>query len=245
MKSVRNYAKLVNELINLNTSFKIEIIGYVNYDKIYPILALKYISKIAQKTIIITAGQHGDENFAVSTLLKWLKQPIMIPDFNYYIFPIINPFGYEKNRRTNGNRQDTNNDSNFIKDSKVPELAVLYEQFPQTADYILDIHGDTGKDQVYCYEHKSENLPSVAENALLVNDNLIPYLRTKTIYKIPMVNGVIVPPKEDIGIEAFLERLGIQYSLTLELPGKFDGQKRAEGGVAIINSILKNLKGVK
>jgi len=245
MKTVRSYSKLITELINLNLPYKIELIGYLNYDKIYPMLSLKSISKMANKTIIITSGQHGDEYFAVNVLLKWLKQPIMFSDLNYYVFPICNPWGYTFNRRTNGNRQDTNNDTNFIKDSKVPELAILYEAFPQNVDLVLDIHGDTGKSECYIYEHKSESLPSIAEKALLENDNLIPYLKTKTIYKIPVNNGVIIPPKEDIGIEAFLEKLGVQYSLTLELPGKCDGQKRAEGGVAIINSILKNFKEIK
>lgn len=245
MKSIRNYNKIITEILNLNLPYRIELIGFVTYDKIYPMIGLKSISKMANKTIIITAGQHGDESFGVSTLIKWMKQPILFSDFNYYIYPIINPFGYEKSRRTNGNRQDTNNDINFCKDSKVPELAILFEQFPQNCDLILDIHGDTGKDAVYCYEHKSENLPSIAEPALIENDTLLPYLRTKTIYKIPITNGVILPPKCDIGIEAVLEKLGVQYSLTLELPGKHDGQKRAEGGIAIINSILKNFKGIK
>jgi predicted deacylase len=246
MKTVRNYNKLVTEIINLNLPYRIEIIGYVTYfNKIYPLLALKYISKMANKTIIITSGQHGDEPFAVTTLLTWLKQPIMFPDFNYYIFPVINPWGYAFSRRSNGNRQDTNNDANFIKDSKVPELGILYEQFPHSVDLILDIHGDTGKDQVYCYEHKAESLPSIAEKVLIENDNLLPYLKTKTIYKIPVNNGVIVPPKYDIGIEGFLEKLGVQYSITIELPGKCEGQKRTAGGIAIINSILKNFKEIK
>ena len=246
MKTVRSYNKLVTEIINLNLPYKIEIIGHVIYEeKVYPILALKYISKMANKSIIITSGQHGDENFAVTVLLKWLKQPILFPDLNYYVFPICNPWGYAFDRRTNGARQDTNNDINFVKDSKVPELAILFDQFPQSADLILDVHGDTGKSEVYCYEHKSENLPSIAEKAMIENDNLIPYLKTKTIYKIPVTNGVIIPPKEDIGIEGVLEKLGVQYSLTLELPAKFDGQKRAEGGVAIINSIFRHFKEIK
>jgi len=243
MKTVRSYNKLVNEIINLTLPYRIEIMGYVTYfDKIYPLLALKHISKMTTKTIIITSGQHGDEYYAVNILLKWLRQPILFADFNFYIFPIINPFGYEKNRRTNGNRQDTNNDANFIKDSKVPELAILYESFPQTADLVLDIHGDTGKEQTYCYEHKAEHLPSIAEKALIENDIIIPYLKTKTIYKVSVNNGVITPPKYDIGIEGFMEKLGVSYTITLELPGKYDGQKRAEGGIAIINSLLKNFK---
>jgi len=245
MKSVRNYNKIVTEIINLNTSFKIELIGYLNYDKIYPMLSLKYISKMNNKTVIITSGQHGDEPFAITTLLKWIRQPIQFPEFNYYIFPVCNPYGYEKSYRDNGNRQDTNNDANFVKDSKVPELAILYENFPQTVDLILDLHGDTGKEKCYGYEHRSESLPSIAEKALIENDNLLPYERTKTIYKVPLHNGILTPPKWDVGIEGFMEKLGVEYTITLELPGKFDGQKRTEGGIAIINSILRHFKEVK
>jgi predicted deacylase len=246
MKTVRSYSKLVNEIINLNLPFKIEIIGYITYfKKVYPMLAFKHTSKMANKTIMITSGQHGDEPFAVTTLLKWVKQPILFPDFNYYIFPIINPFGYEKNCRDNGAEQDTNEEENFVKDSKVIELAILFDQFPQTADLILDIHGDTGKEAVYCYEHKAENLPSIAEKALIENDLALPYLRNKTIDKNKIVNGVVIPPKEDIGIEGYMEKLGVTYTITIELPGKFDGQKRTEGGIAILNSILKNFKEIK
>jgi hypothetical protein len=245
MKTVRSYNKIVTELINLNLPYKIELIGYLNYDKIYPMLSLKYISKMNNKTVIITSGHHGEEFYAVNVLLKWLRQPIILPEFNYYVFPVCNPFGYEKNFRNNSNNQETNNDTHFIKDSKVPELAILFEEFPRTADLILDIHGDVSKKGVYCYEHKSENLPSIATKALIDNDNIIPYLRTKTIYGTPLKEGVIIPPKYDIGVEGFLEKLGIQYSLALELPGVFDGQKRAEGGVNIINSILKNFKEIK
>jgi hypothetical protein len=154
-------------------------------------------------------------------------------------------YGYAHNKRNNANNQETNNDTHFMKDSKVPELKILFEEFPRTADLIIDIHGDVSKTGVYCYEHKSENLPSIATKALVDNDIIIPYLRTKTIYGTPLKEGVIIPPKYDIGVEGFLEKLGIQYSLALELPGKMEGQKRAEGGIAIINSILKNFKEIK
>lgn len=243
MREIRSYNKLLNEIINLNLVYKIEILGYLTYfERIYPMIALKSTSKMNNKTIIFMSGTHGDEPFAVTTLLKFIKQPLQLPMFNYYIFPVCNPWGYATGRRDNGNRQDTNNDINFVKDSKVPELAILYDAFPQTADVIIDMHGDIGKEHVYAYEHKSDNLPSITEPALIENDILLPYLRTKTIYKIPVHNGVITPPRYDQGIELFMEKLGVSYTVTLELPGKFEGQKRAEGGVAIINSILRHFK---
>jgi hypothetical protein len=248
MRTVRSYQKLVNEIINLQIPFRAEIIGYVNYDEVtYPLFAFKRLFKTAKKNVVILGGHHGDEYFAVNTLMKWIQQfkAEDFPEFNFYVFPICNPFGYSKNSRNNGAKQDTNNDVNFVKDSKVKELAILYEQFPVNVDLILDIHGDTGKEQVYMYEHKSETLPTIADKALVENDTLIPYLRQKTIYKIPVNNGVIVPPASDIGIEGVMERLGVEYTMTLELPGKYDGQKRVIGGVAIINSVLRLFKEVK
>lgn len=248
MKKIRSYKKLVNEIINLQIPFRIEIIGYVNYNEdIYPMFVMKNSIKTAKKTIIILAGHHGDEDFATHTLMNWIKQfkTEEFTDLNLYIFPMCNPFGYSTGSRDNGNRQDTNNDVNFVKDSKVPELAILYDNFPTSANLILDIHGDTGKEQVYMYEHKPDNLESIAQRVLIETDSLIPFLKQKTIYKVPVMNGVIIPPKSDIGLEGVMERLGVEYTMTLELPGKFDGQKRMIGGVTIINSILRNFREIK
>jgi predicted deacylase len=242
MKSIRSYQKLVNEILNLNLGYEIEIIGYVNYDYIYPLLKLKYISKTAKNTVVILSGQHGDEPYAVHTLLQWLKQPIMLTDFNYYIYPIINPWGFEHACRDNGVRQDTNNAVNFKKDSQVQELAILYDHIPSNINLMLDIHGDNDKKQVYLYEHKADTLNSIAQKTLLETDKFMPYLKQKTIYGCPLVNGVLKTPKEDVGIEGAVEKLSVDYTITLELPGIYDGQKRVDGGVNIINSLLYNFK---
>lgn len=242
MKTIRNYSDIVNEIINLNVDYKIEIIGFVNYDKIYPILALKHISKMANKTAVITGGQHGDEPYAVATLLKWLKQPIMFADINYYIFPICNPFGYEKGCRDNGNREDTNNATNFIKDSKIQELAILYDNVPSNINLMIDVHGDNDKKNVYLYEHKADTLNSIAQKTMLETDKCIPYLKQKTIYRHKLTDGVLITPKEDVGIEGAIEKLSVDYTITIELPGIYDGQKRVDGGVNIINSLLYNFQ---
>lgn len=244
MKEIRSYNRLLEEIINLNTNYKIRVLGYVIYfEKVYPMLALELVSKMNSKTIIIQSGQHGNENFVINILLKWLKQPLQFPMFNYYIYPCINMYGYATGSRDNGARQDTNNDKSFYKDSPVKELAILYDSFPQNCDVIIDLHGDV-KEGIYAYENKSENLPSIVEPALIEHNILIPYIRTKTIYKIPLHSGVLSPPSYDQGIELFMEKLGVTYTITLEYPKKFDGQKRAEGGVKIINSILRNFKEV-
>jgi predicted deacylase len=246
MRTVRSYQKLVNEIINLQIPFRVEIIGYVQYKEVYPMMAIRHISKTAKKNIVITSGIHGDEYYATHVLLKWLQQvnPELFNDFNFHIFPVVNPFGYSKGYRDNGARQDINKPENFVKDSKVQELAIVFEHFPLEADLVIDVHGDTGKEEVYAYEHKSENLASIAEKALLDNDSILPFIKTKTIYEIKVNNGVC-EDREESGYELGAEKLGTMYTITIELPGKCSAQIRTSGGIKIINSLLTNFKSLE
>jgi predicted deacylase len=247
MRTIRSYNKLVNEIINLQIPFRIEIVGYVKYDIIYTMLVIRHVSKTAKKNVVISSGIHGDEYFAVHVLLKWLQQfnPEILKDFNFTIFPICNPFGFAKSSRKNGARQMVNNSSKFCKDSPVQELAILYDNMPSSPDLYLDIHGDTGKQGVYAYERTPDGNKSIVAPALLENDLLLPYEKVGTIYKCKVTDGVIITPAEDVGLEGVLESVGATYTIAIELPGKCDGQKRMQGGIAIINSILKNLQGIK
>jgi len=248
MRKVRNYNKLVDELLNLNIPLRIEIIGYLNYENIiYPMIAFKHISKVAKKNIVIVSGQHGDEYFAIHVLINWIKQFKLedYPEFNFYIIPIANPTGYVFNRRRNKNRQQVNNAGKFYKDSDVQELAILFENLPTNPDLYIDIHGDTGKKNVYIYERKPERAISIAEKSLLENDNILSYEKSQTVYREKVQNGVIYKPEHDRSLDDFMGNAGIDYTITLELPAKCEGQKRMIGGIAIINSLLKNFREVK
>lgn len=244
MKIIRNYNRLVNEIINLNIPFKVEIIGYLDYGIIYPFLGLTSISKTATRSVVLTSGVHGDEFYAIHVVLKWLQQIKLseYSDFNWSIFPVINPFGYATGSRENGARQDVNSDNKFYKHSKVQELALLFDAFPLNPDIVIDVHGDTGKSAIYAYERKTDDKISIAEKSLAECDHIFPYDRSKTIYTDKAVNGVIYTQDENVGIEGAMERLGVEYTISLELPGRANGQKRATGGIAILNSIFRNFR---
>jgi len=247
MKTIRSYKKLVNELINLTIPFRIEIAGYVSYDEVYPIIAIRHISKMARKNIVILSGQHGDESFAIHILIKWLSQVKLedYPEFNWYIIPVANPFGYCKDIRRNGARQMVNNADKFVKDSDVKELAILYEIIPHEFSLYLDIHGDTGRKYIYAYERKPEGKQSTVEDALKNNDNILPYEKTNTIYKEKVINGIIYKPEHDKSLDDCMGNLGIDYTVTLEFPGKYTGTNRTQGGVNILNEILTKFKDIK
>jgi predicted deacylase len=243
MRTVRSYNKLVNELINLQIPFRVEIAGYVQYDnEIYPMMEIKHISKVAKKQVVLVSGIHGNEHYAVHTLLKWIQQfnPTLLSECNFSIYPVCNPYGYAKNSRKNGARQMVNNYKKFSKGSDVQELAILFEHMPSNPDLYLDIHGDVSKKFVYAYERVPMDKKSIVSGALIEHDTLLPYEKTQTIYKSKVQDGVINTPDADVGIEGCLEMVGTNHTVALELPGKCNGQARSSGGVAIINSILKN-----
>jgi len=247
MKIIRSYNKLINEIINLQIPFKIEIIDYVQYDNfIYPMIAISQISKMAKKTCVIVGGAHGDEYYAARILIKFLSEinKDYLEYYNLYIVPIINPFGYATGSRKNGIRQEVSSDSDFKRDSSIKELAILYEYIPSNIDLFIDVHGDTGKHYFYAYESKPEVIPSISEKALLENDNILQYERVNTIYGEKVKNGVIYKPEKDKSIEDFMENLGIEYVVALEVPGKAEGQVRMKAGIAILHSLLKFYKEV-
>jgi len=248
MKKIRDYNKLFNEIINLNLPVKIEYIGSAQYDKeIYPMIAIKHTSKTAKKTCVIVGGAHGDEYYATRILVKFLPEinNEYLEHYNLYIFPIINPFGYSTGSRKNGARQDVSSVGNFKKDSDVQELAILYEHIPTNIDLFIDMHGDTGKHFLYAYEKKPEPMPSISEKALLEVDAILPFEKVSTIYKEKVKNGVIYKPEDDSSLEDFMEGIGVEYSIALEIPGKAEGQPRTKAGIALLHSLLKNYKEIK
>lgn len=245
MRKLRSYQKLLNEIINITTPFKLAILGSVVYGKdVYPMIEMTHISKSAKKNLIIMSGQHGEEHYAVHILLKWFKQFKVeeYSDFNIYVYPVINPWGFECSSRKNGNHQETTNSIKFVKNSDTQELAILFDHMPSEVDLALDIHGDVDKHKLYAYERRLPDLSSIAEKGLIETDAILPYEKTRTIYGSKIKHGVISTPDHDVGIEDAMEKAGAEYTITIELPGKCDSQQRTSGGIAIINSVLRIYK---
>jgi len=248
MTKQRSYQRLVNDIINLKIPFRVEILDYVSYNPfVYPIIAIRHITKTAKKNCVILAGHHGDETFVIHVLLKWIQQidKKLLNTFNFNIIPVINPSGYETGTRLTAKNQDTNNAASFVKNSSVKELAILFDNLPSTVDLMIDFHGDTDRKFSYAYERKIDTLPSLAGIALQEVDSILPYDKSKTIYRSKVEKGVITTPKNDEGIEAVMETMGTESTITIELPGKFDSQRRTEGGIAILNSIFYHYKEIQ
>lgn len=244
-KPIRNYLKIVNEFINVQSPFDVEILGSVHYDKSYPIISFHNHSKLAKYNIVINAGAHGEESVAVRVLLRFLQEfnKDYLNTYNFKIFPIINPYGYTYNKRRNGNNQYGNTGFNIKEDLLTPEGRIIKDAVPTRVDLFIDVHGDCNKSGFYIYERKRPNMVSIAEESLqtLANASL-PILKDATVYREPCCKGVITRPEKDGSMDQSMFERGAIYSLCLEIPLKAPEDQQIIGGLMLLNRILEKFK---
>ncbi len=112
-----------------------EIIGNVHYDDgDYPVYCVK-IDNNAPDNVIISSGVHGTEPASVAANLKLLQ--ILdsrgdLKSYNYYIIPVVNPWGWIKGVRYNYDGMEINRDFSPGK-VETQEAQILL-------DYIKDIN---------------------------------------------------------------------------------------------------------
>ena len=246
-KAKRNYLKLVNEILNLkNSNLRIDIIGHVIYNNVaFPLLKLEAGNTKKNYNVVIQSGIHGDETVAMKTLIRWMQN---IPNSqkkycNFTIFPCMNPFGYNHIIRRNGLQQMVNTNLSKENVNDVPELRIIKPHYPMNVNLFIDIHGDCGrygKIEIYAYERIPEKGISPCMRAFRLNDKIIPYTKSETIYGESCKNGVIYKPKRDESIQDFMSDNGCECSVTLEVPGRLKGIDTVYGSAKVLDSIIDN-----
>lgn len=246
-KPVRNYLKIVNEFINVQSPFDIEILGSVHYDRCYPFISFHNHSKLAKYNIVINAGAHGAEVIGVRVMLRFLQEfnKELLGYYNFLLFPILNPYGYVYNTRKTGNKQLANWGFNKPIESLPPESILIKEAVPHKIDLFLDLHADD-KSGFYIYERKRPDKKSLAEKSFhILEKNKIPILDTDTVYAEKCVNGVITQPIKDGSMDDSMFQRGAIYSLCIEIPEKIPEDQQIIGGLLLINEILRQFKEIK
>lgn len=245
MRPIRNYLKLINEIINIQSPFDIEIVGNLHYDTCYPFISLHSHSKLAKYNIVINSGAHGEEAIAVRIMLKFIAEfnRELLGHYNFIMFPVVNPWGYVYNRRKNGNNQYGNTGFNQKEELLTLESKLIKENIPNKVDLFVDVHGDLDKGGFYIYERKRPDAKSLAERSLKeLRKNKISILETGTVYYEKCVNGVVVQPIKDGSMDDSMFQRGANYSLCLEIPGKISEDQQFIGGLMLLNSVLNNFK---
>lgn len=239
----RDYLRLVNSIVEeaAKAKFEVKFLDVLVYGSTgYPFLMLRSKSRQAKYTACLTAGYHGDEPWATDCLIRSLGE-LNTTLWNYYVWPVMNPWGWVNGSRLNGERKGSNW---CVGERDTKELKLLIKTLPTKVDCFVDVHGDVDRTEAYAYERKVPDVKSLAELALDEVTSYFDIQKAKRVYSEPCKNGVVTSGKEGTTEEYFFEQKGATYSITLEIPGKIMGTgiNRLAGGAKLIASTISNFE---
>lgn len=144
----------------------------------YPWFVVERVVSKRAPTVMLSAGMHGEEPGGVEGALRWLEQGNP-GKFNWFVLPCINPFGWERNRRSNSQRRDINRQ--FHRNTCTPE-AELIKRLVRGRRFLFSIefHEDVGASGYYLYELRRQT-PYVGEKVLRAVERVVPINHDKVI----------------------------------------------------------------
>jgi len=150
----RSYERqLMRPLLNVAKDVPLRLADIACHQgKIYPLcyVELKSSNPRAQD-VFISAGIHGREIGGIYAALRFMEKSIKNPDpdFNFRIFPCINPTGFEDNTRENRNKADLNRDYARIgSQAETRIIKLLLTQQAKRYAFTIDMHEDSVDDPV-------------------------------------------------------------------------------------------------
>lgn len=194
--------------------------------------------------ILISAGIHGDEPAGTLALLELLQQAQFSPDFEWLIFPALNPFGLLAGTRENAEGRDLNRD---FKRCRSAESCFFIEQVSafDRIDLHLCLHEDWEYEQAYLYELNSGSRPSIAPELLEVVERSIglldaPEIDGHTPTAPGFIHHEVTPDEPDGWPEAiFLTKRYALLSYTLETPSQVELPRRVDCMLDFLNVALR------
>ena len=207
------------------------------------------------KSVVLSAGIHGDEPAGVETILRFLEggwggfdKGIRKWDrkYRFTVFPCTNPTGYESGKREN----DMGTDLNRKFGSKNPpeEVSIIQSAVEgRRLDLYMDLHEDIDGEGFYLYEVLRKGSNNFAEEIIKDISGKYPIDSRERIDGFPNCGGVICPQKEgkrfhvkrnDLPLPLYLHLHGTPHCFTFESPAQFPVEERIEMHLMAIEAVL-------
>ena len=200
-----------------------------------------------KKTVAFSAGIHGDEFAGPYSILKFLMDYTEIdPTIRVVLFPIVNPYGFDRAQRHNAFRQDINR--RFCDKLLAGEAKAVTEVIKKVKlDYFVSLHEWSGKDGFYMYASNVIDRERIEEIPKIASDKNFKVFTNTKINGEECNNGVIWHPTEgykDERSRCTLENKvyddGIHYLCT-ETPSKAGLERRIAVQLGIIHFVINKL----
>lgn len=195
--------------------------------------------------LALFAGIHGDEPAGGVALLELLaalaRDPRRAAGYELWVYPLVNPTGYECGARCNAAGKDLNRE--FWCNSGEPEVRLLEAELrARVFAGIITLHADDTCEGVYGYAHGRMLNEALLTPALQAAANFLPVDERAVIDGFPARAGLIGDCFAGV-LSAPPEQRPQPFDLIIETPAAapFDLQVRA--AVAALDSILATYPG--
>ncbi len=207
--------------------------GNVNSFPIFQII----INSNAVKTVVFSAGIHGDEIAGPLTIIEFLKNKtyLKFPKLKIIIYPVANPTGFDLCQRLNYLGQDLNRC--FAKAKISTETKILLDNLPvHQIIFFHSLHEDLDEKTFYLYNFEN-TYQQIYRDLIIQASKYFPINMSSSIYGDPSSQGLVT----NIHDSSFEDRLfsdGVPFSLCTETPGQQPLQRRIELSLELMHLVL-------
>lgn len=192
------------------------------------------------------AGIHGDEPAGCVALVQFLAsiaaEPERAAGYELFIYPVINPTGYEEGTRTNRAGKDLNRE--FWRSSMEPEVRIIEGELRSLAFAgIITLHADDTCEGHYGYSHGCALDDALLRPALLAAERVLPRDRRAVIDGFHAREGVISDCFQGI-LSAPPEQQPRPFNLIFETPAHAPLDLQVAANVAALDAIVSTYRGM-
>jgi hypothetical protein len=190
--------------------------------------------------VALFAGLHGDEPAGCAALveltLALLAEPARAAGYDLFIYPVVNPTGYEAGTRENHAGKDLNRE--FWRDSPESEVRHIEAELRATPFAgIITLHADDTCEGVYGYAHGRTLNEALLTPALDAASRILPVDRRAVIDGFPARGGLICDCFGGV-LAAAPEQRPKPFDLIFETPARAPLAQQVAATVVAVETIL-------
>lgn len=191
------------------------------------------------------AGVHGDEPAGCTALVEFaaalLREPERAAGYDLFLYPVVNPTGYEQGTRENHAGKDLNRE--FWRDSTEPEVRLLEAELRlQRFAGLVTLHADDTCEGLYGYAHGRSLEEALLGPALCSAERILPRDPRAVIDGFVAKAGLICDCFQGV-LAAPPEQKPHPFDLIFETPARAPFASQVSAAVAALDSILAEYRG--
>src|SRR3989338_690272 len=219
MKSIcPSYRQLLNNIPKIEHYFDVKFLTLP--DEKFKLVRFSKNISVDSPLLMIMAGCHGEEpspSLAIFKNYKLISETAEKHRVNLVIYPLVNPFGFNRNKRLNHKGLNCNNNWIHNKDKRIAnEVKIISKDIKKFKPLIFaSIHeDDETKREFYIFSFGNRKY----ENPLIkVGGKYFPILQDGEYGDIKVENGVVYN-HHDGSAEDFIFHRGCKFSCCTETP---------------------------